>query len=238
MALYRRSFICRSGLIIAGAALAITRSGKLIAQTPFGGARPMTYDIKPLSFDPQRIKGLSEKLLVSHYENNYSGAVRRLNMLTAQLAETDYGKTPAFVVTGLKREELIAANSMLLHELYFDGLGEGDAPSGGLAEAITRDFGSVEKWRLRFSAMGKAIGGGSGWVLLTYLPRNNRLINQWAADHSTMLAGSRPILPLDMFEHSYHIDYGARSAAYVDAFMDVIRWDNAVSLYDRYSREV
>jgi len=127
---------------------------------------------------------------------------------------------------------------MLLHELYFDGLGDGGEPLGGLAEAITRDFGSVENWRAQFSAMGKAIGGGSGWVLLTYLPRDERLINQWAADHTTMLAGARPILALDKFEHSYHIDYGPRSAVYVDAFMEVIRWDNAVELYDRYSREV
>ena len=85
--------------------------------------------------------------------------------------------------------------------------------------------------------MGKAIGGGSGWVLLTYSPRDRRLTNQWAADHTTMLAGARPILALDMFEHSYHIDYGARSAAYVDAFMEVVRWENPAKLYERYSSE-
>ena len=83
--------------------------------------------------------------------------------------------------------------------------------------------------------MGKAIGGGSGWVLLTYSPRDKRLLNQWASDHTTTLAGGRPILALDMFEHSYHIDYGAKSAVYVDALMNVIRWDNPAKLYDRYS---
>jgi Fe-Mn family superoxide dismutase len=70
---------------------------------------------------------------------------------------------------------------------------------------------------------------------LTYSPGGKRLINQWAADHTTTLAGGRPILALDMYEHSYHIDYGARAAAYVDAFMDVIRWDNPATLYGRYS---
>ena len=197
----------------------------------------MVYNIKPLPFDPQQIKGLSEKLLISHYENNYSGAVKRLNTLTAHLAELDFAKTPVFEINGLKREELIASNSMILHELYFDGLGGGGAPSGSLADAIARDFGGVDRWRTEFSAMGKAIGGGSGWVLLTYSPRDKRLLNQWASDHTTTLAGGRPILALDMFEHSYHIDYGAKSAAYVDAFMNVIRWDNAAKLYDRYSRE-
>jgi Fe-Mn family superoxide dismutase len=234
----RRDFIGGAALA-AGAALAVIPASRaaLVQTTLITGLKPMAYDIKPLPFDPKNIKGLSEKLLISHYENNYSGAVRRLNTLTAQLAELDFAKAPVFTINGLKREELIASNSMILHELYFDGLGDGGAPTGGLADAITRDFGSMDRWRAEFSAMGKAIGGGSGWVLLTWSPRGGKLVNQWAMDHTTTLAGGRPILALDMFEHSYHIDYGAKSAAYVDAFMDVIRWDNPAKLFDRYSRE-
>jgi Fe-Mn family superoxide dismutase len=234
----RRAFLRGAGLV-AGTAFAATFSqvSALAQATSNAGPKPMSYDIKPLSFDPKSIKGLSEKLLISHYENNYSGAVKRLNALSVQLAELDFAKTPVFVINGLKREELIAANSMILHELYFDGLGGGGAPSGTLADALTRDFGNVDRWRAEFVAMGKAIGGGAGWVLLTYSPRDKRLMNQWAADHTTTLAGGRPILALDMYEHSYHIDYGARAAAYVDAFMDVIRWDNPAKLYDRYNRE-
>jgi Fe-Mn family superoxide dismutase len=216
----RGAIVFQGATLPAGTALAATATSKspLARTTTNTGLKPMTYDIKPLSFDPKNVKGLSEKLLVSHYENNYSGAVKRLNTLTAQLAETDFSKTPVFTINGLKREELIAGNSMILHELYFDGLGGGGAPSGPLAEAIGRDFGSVGRWCAEFASMGKAIGGGAGWVLLTYSPRGKRLINQWAADHTTMLAGGRPILALDMYEHSYHIDYGARAAAYVDAF--------------------
>ena len=75
--------------------------------------------------------------------------------------------------------------------------------------------------------MGKALGGGSGWVLLSWSPRDKRLVNQWAADHCHTLAGGQPILALDMYEHSYHIDYGAKAATYVDTFMTAIRWDNA-----------
>ena len=94
----------------------------------------MTYALRPLPFDPENIKGFSEKLLVSHYENNYSGAVRRLNTITAQLAELDFTKAPVFVINGLKREELIATNSMILYELYFDGLGGTGSPNGPLAD--------------------------------------------------------------------------------------------------------
>ena len=75
--------------------------------------------------------------------------------------------------------------------------------------ALEANFGSVERWRDEFVAMGKALGGGSGWVLLIFQPREGTLVNQWAADHTHALAGGVPILALDMYEHAYHLDYGA-----------------------------
>jgi len=191
----------------------------------------MAYEVKPLACDPTRVKGMSEKLIVSHYENNYGGAVRRLNGITEQLAALDFAAAPVFVINGLKREELIASNSMILHELFFASLGEGGEPDGRLRDALIRHFGSFERWQAEFSAMGKAQGGGSGWVLLTWSPRDKKLVNQWAMDHTTTLAGGQPILALDMFEHSYHMDYGARAAAYVDAFMAAINWPNVAHAY-------
>jgi superoxide dismutase, Fe-Mn family len=120
----RRTFLRGAGLV-AGTAFAATFSQiSALAQTTSNvGPKPMSYDIKPLPFEPKTIKGLSEKLLISHYENNYSGAVKRLNALSAQVAELDFAKTPVFVINGLKREELIAANSMILHELRRPGWG-------------------------------------------------------------------------------------------------------------------
>src|SRR3954464_828422 len=190
----------------------------------------MPYSMKPLGCDPARIKGMSERLIVSHYENNYGGAVKRLNLIDEKLAELDYASAPVFVVNGFKREQLIAMNSMILHELFFDGLGEESEPSTGLRDALIRDFGSYERWRAEFMAMGKALGGGSGWVLLSWSPRDRKLVNQWASDHCHTLAGGTPILALDMYEHSYHMDFGAKAASYVDTFMDVIRWNNVERL--------
>jgi len=232
----RRNFIRSVGAIAASSAvLAGTPALAQGNQQAGGGAMP--YQPKPMSFDPKSITGMSEKVLVSHYENNYVGAVKRLNAIGTQLAELDFAKAPNFVINGLKREELIAANSMILHEIYFDGLGGGGKAGGPLAEAIARDFGSTERWRAEFAAMGKAEGGGSGWVILAYSPRDKRLVNQWAADHTTTLAGGRPVLVLDMYEHAYHMDYGAAAAKYVDIYMEAIRWDNAAKLYEQYSRE-
>jgi superoxide dismutase, Fe-Mn family len=232
----RRNFI--TGVGVAAASTTVLAATHALAQgNQPTGAKAMPYQAKPMPFDPKSITGISEKVLVSHYENNYVGAVKRLNAIGAQLAELDFAKAPNFVINGLKREELVASNSMIPHEIYFDGLGGAGKPSGALTDAITSDFGSMERWRAEFVAMGKAEGGGSGWVILAYSPRDKRLINQWAADHTTTLAGGRPVLVLDMYEHAYHMDFGAAAARYVDIYMEAIRWDNAAKLYENYSRE-
>src|ERR1700754_3860361 len=154
----RRDFIKGAAAVSAAVVAGTPALAETNQQT---GAKPMAYQQKPMPFDPKSINGISEKVLVSHYENNYVGAVKRLNAIGAQLADLDYAKAANFVVNGLKREELIAANSMILHEIYFDGLGGGGAPRGALIDAITRDFGGLDRWRTEFSAMGKAQGGGS-----------------------------------------------------------------------------
>jgi superoxide dismutase, Fe-Mn family len=195
----------------------------------------MAFEMKPLSCDPARIKGMSERLIISHYENNYGGAVKRLNTIEEKLAELDYAKAAGFLINGLKREQLIAMNSMVLHELFFDGLGDQSEPGSALRDALTQDFGSYERWRSEFIGMGKALAGGSGWVLLSWLPRNRKLVNQWASDHCHTLAGGTPILALDMYEHSYHIDFGAKAATYVDTFMAAIRWRNVDRLFGEVS---
>jgi Fe-Mn family superoxide dismutase len=193
---------------------------------------PATILVRPLLLKPQWMNGLSERLLVSHYEHNYGGALRRLNAISARLAALDWARTPTFEINGLKREELIAASSVTLHEVYFESLGGygNNPPTGiieppsGLAEALERDFGSVAAWRAEFTTMAKALAGGSGWVILSRSERLGRLVNQWAPDHAHSLPGATPILALDMYEHAYHLDFGANAAAYVDTVMANLNW--------------
>jgi superoxide dismutase, Fe-Mn family len=202
-------------------------------------AAPESVLVRPLLLKPQWMNGLSERLLVSHYVNNYGGALRRLNAIRARLAGVDWARAPGFEINGLKREELIAAGSVILHEIYFDSLGgKGDNPPTGLAEpsadlaqALERDFGSVAAWRTEFTAMAKALAGGSGWAILAWSERLGRLLNQWAADHAHALAGATPILALDMYEHAYHLDFGAKAAAYVDQAMANLNWDRIGARY-------
>ena len=185
----------------------------------------MRYQLKPIFCRPWTLNSLSPRLIESHYENHYGGALRRLNSITEKLESLDFATTPPYVINGLKREELTALNSTLLHELYFASMGgEGGKPTGPIADALARDFGSVERWKSEFVAMGYALTGGSGWVLLTYIPRDRRLINQFASEHSQAVASGIPILALDMYEHAYHIDFGANAKAYVGTFLRNIDW--------------
>lgn len=196
----------------------------------------MDARIQDLPFDLAALHRLSPGLIASHHQNNYGGAVNRLNAIRTQLAGTAFAAAPGFQLNGLKREELIATNSMLLHELYFGSLG-GDGVTMELACTLALDanFGSAARWREEFVACAKALGGGSGWVLLVFQPRDGTLVNQWAAEHTHAVAGGVPILALDMYEHAYHMDYGAAAGAYVDAFMDNIDW---AAVYARYRRAV
>src|SRR5437764_14729710 len=192
----------------------------------------MRYQLKQIYCRPWTLSGLSLKLIESHYENNYGGALRRLNAITEQLESLDFAKTPGYVINGLKREELVALNSTLLHELYFASMGGEGRVTKAMSEALARDFGSVQRWRTEFSAMGYALGGGSGWVLLSWLPRDGKLINQYASEHSQGIAGGMPILALDMYEHAYHMDFGANAKAYVDTFLRNVDWPALEQRYE------
>ena len=208
---------------------ALAAAAPALATEPPVAATPFTPAVLP--FDPKTLGWLSEKLITSHHDNNYVGAVKRLGSIEAQLSGLDMTTAAGFLLNGLKREELIAWNSMILHELYFAGLGATGKPDGRLAAAIEHDFGSDARWRAEFLAMGKALGGGSGWVLLTWSARDRRLVNQWASDHTQSMAGATPILALDMYEHAYAMDFGAKAGTYVDAFMGGVGWSNANRLF-------
>src|SRR4030095_14053285 len=174
----------------------------------------MRYQLTPIPTRPWLLNGLSLRLIESHYENHYGGALRRLNAITEQLDSLDFDKTPPYVVNSLKREQLIALNSTLLHELYFASMAFGDGrPTETIAQVLTRDFGSVDRWRSEFVAMAKGLAGGSGWVLVVYVPRDRRLINQYAGDHGQTTAGGIPIRARGRYGDPYIIGVGGNAAA-------------------------
>ena len=198
----------------------------------------MPQEIAPIAVRPSTLSGISEQMVVSHYENNYGNAVRTLNAVRRELATLDAG-TPPHRLRGLKREEHSLMGSVALHELYFGNLGgfRRAGPNSGLgrpdwhevpdafAAEITADFGSASAWRREFVRTAQSLAGGSGWVLLTYSRRQKRFWNQIATDHSQAAVDAAPVLILDMYEHAYHMDFGVNAAAYIDTFFRNINWE-------------
>jgi len=180
---------------------------------------------KPLPFDATKLTGISEKLIRSHHENNYTGAVKALNVVEQHLAEMATMKDlPAYLYGDLKREELIRTGSVVLHELYFANLGGNGKADGNASKLIGQWFGDQGAWEAEFRRIGNALGGGSGWTILAYNTHTKELHNYWAADHAHNAPFSVPILVMDMYEHAYHMDYGAAAAKYIDAFMQNVNW--------------
>ena len=194
------------------------------------------FRVAPLFFRPWTLNGISPRLIESHYEHNYGAAVARLNAVTQELEAIDLGVAAPQAISRLKREQIDLLNSTLLHELYFASLGgDGRTLPEATSDAITRDFRSVSRWRQEFIALAEALAGDAGWILLTYVPRDGRLTNQSASDHTQGIPGGIPILALDLYEHAYHIEYGPNTAAYIAAFMRNIDW---AAVEARYSDAV
>ena len=119
---------------------------------------------KALNFDPARLNGISEKLIRSHWENNYGGSVKTLNAVKQKLAQALADKdTPAFAYDDLKREHLMRTGSVVFHELYFENLGGNGKADPDLRKAIGGAFGDFDTWETEFRKIGAGLGGGSGW---------------------------------------------------------------------------
>jgi superoxide dismutase, Fe-Mn family len=228
----RRNILASVGVGLGVGAVSAAKATTTPPAAPAPKGKPIAYTPRPLPYDAGSIPVLSERLVSSHHANNYSGAVNRIGAIQSQIGKLDLATVPGFQLAGLKREELIAVNSMIIHELYFGGLGKATAPGSVLGQQLEQDFGSYTAWRAEFMAMGKALGGGSGWVFLMWSPRAGRLINQIAFDHTMTLADGHLIMILDMYEHAYQMDYGAKAGAYVDAIvLNALDWTQADRLF-------
>ncbi len=213
--------------IIATGTTVLGANDNIFAQTdnPASAFRAQ-HQPKPLPFNAAKLKGISEKLIKSHWENNYIGSVKALNTveqrLSAMLKEKDL---PAYLYGDVKREELVRTGSVVLHEQYFANLGGNGKADGKALELLKQWFGSYEQWESEFKKTANALSGGSGWTVLAFNIHTKELHNYWASDHAHNAPFSVPLLVLDMYEHSYHLDYGAGAAKYIDAFMQNVNWD-------------
>ncbi len=196
------------------------------------GAALGTHAVRPLPFDATKLNGLSERLLISHHDNNYAAAVKNLNRVEEELARTSK-ETPPFVVGGLKQSELAYRNSATLHELYFGNLGGGGRASGEIEKTLAQASGSFSRWEETFRATGASLGGGSGWVVTAWDLHRDAAVTYWSGNHTQVLASAVPLLVMDMYEHAYQMDYGAAAAKYIDAFFANIQWEEVATRLTR-----
>lgn len=174
------------------------------------------------------LDGFSEALLTNHF-TLYEGYVKNTNALSDKLkalSEKGEFSTPEFAE--LKRRFGWEWNGMRMHELYFGNMTKESATlsDGVLKERLVATFGSLENWEKNFTGTGAM--RGIGWVVLAHDAETDKLYNVWVNEHDAgHLAGTKPLLVMDVFEHAFMIDYGLKRADYIAAFMRSIDWKTA-----------
>lgn len=225
--------------LTAGSGLLAALTGTIPAAAAQGETPAPRHLPKPLPFNAARLEGLSERLITSHWQNNYQGSVSALNMVEARLAAAMADpEFPALIYGDMKREHLHRTGSVVLHELYFGNLGGSGRAGGTIEAAIGQRFGSFGAWEAEFRRTASSLAGGSGWSVLALNIHTGALENYWMWDHMHAPAAGIPLLALDMYEHSFHMDYGAAAARYIDAFMRNVNWEEVERRYERARRLV
>lgn len=195
-----------------------------------GEAFAQAHQPKPLPFNSSSLNGLSQRLIDSHWSNNYGGSVRALNEMKRRLADALADRDlPPYIYNDLKREHLMRTGSVVLHELYFENLGGSGRADAAAQRLLGAGFGEFGRWEAEFRRIANGLGGGSGWVILGYNSQFGTLENYWMADHMHSPAATVPLLVMDMYEHSYHMDFGSAAGQYVDAFFNNINWEQVLA---------
>ena len=172
-------------------------------------------------------KGFSDTLLKNHFIL-YQGYVANTNkLLDLMMSMVKEGKASTLEFAELKRRFGWEFNGMRLHELYFGNMNKGNSKldeKSKLFKKIEKQFGSYENWLSAFKSVGAM--RGIGWVILYYDFEGDNLVNVWINEHDVgHLAGAKPLLIMDVFEHAYMVDYNLKKADYIESFINSIDWD-------------
>ncbi len=194
----------------------------------------MAHEVK--TFDIGELDGISADQIAQHKDILYPGYVKKLNEIEEKLKNVDLTSANQIYseLRALKAEETFALNGVILHEKYFENLGgNAKAPGETLLAAIVRDFGSFDAWVADFKACGMA---ARGWVMLAHSHYDRKLHNYCLDAHNTNVPATvTPVLVMDVYEHSYVIDYGVKRPPYIEAFMKNINWKAADTRFGVHS---
>ena len=221
----RRNFLFVSSGAAAGTMLVSGHSETQAADgIDFSASGLVTGNPKPLRH--KSIPGfLSAEQIAPHHTAHYGGALRGYSSIDDKLEESVKEGTliDATATSAMQRARQSKGNSVVLHELYFDGLAvKLSDPKTDVRAAIEKRFGSLDKWSNDFQASAKA---AAGWAMLTYHSVNGKLYNVVSDEHAQgPLWMAAPLVVIDVYEHAFYIDYHNRKAEYVEKFMDHIDW--------------
>ncbi len=227
----RRNFLFASSGAAAGSLLVPGFAEGEDDQSLYAGSGLITGNAKPLRY--KEVPGfLSAAQIAPHHSAHYGGALKAFVGVQAKLEES-FKKgaiIDAAAFETMKRVQSSRGNSVVLHELYFDGLAlKTTDPAQGIRHAIDKRFGSIETWATDFINSAKA---AAGWAMLVVHPVNGRLYNVVSDEHAQgPLWLAVPLVVIDTYEHAFYIDYQNKKADYIEKFMRFIDWVEADRRY-------
>ena len=174
-------------------------------------------DLRKFSLPYRELPGLSANLLSNHYKL-YEGYLQRLNALKEPFQKAIL-QDDKWTVAMIAREREFLTNAVILHELYFEELTPGGRGDPG--DVVHPDL--AKRWEREFKILGK---GATGWVVLSWDPKTYTFMDFVMKDHGTgYVAGTIPLLVMDVYEHAYMPDYGLDKEAYINTFFKNINWN-------------
>jgi Fe-Mn family superoxide dismutase len=229
--MHRRNFLFASSGAAAGSLLVPGHAEAEDNSSPFATSGLVTGKVKPLKY--AEVPGfLSAAQIAPHHTAHYGGALKAFAGAEEKF-EASFTKGTAIDPAAFERLKQIQSSrgdSVILHELYFDGLAlKATNPPETMRKAIDKRFGSLDLWAADFVASAKA---AAGWAMLVVHPVNGRLYNVVSDEHAQgPLWLAMPLVVIDTYEHAFYIDYQNKKADYVEKFLKYIDWAEADRRY-------
>jgi Fe-Mn family superoxide dismutase len=237
-AISRRSALQTLGVLgVGAAALGLTPKAGAATASPDLPASKIgfadgQYILPPLPYEPNALEPfIDEETMVIHHDTLHRNYVNGANRVAGELAKIAAGEGDASLTKAYTRDLAFFGSGHALHTLFWNNMkpGGGGEPSGELAAALEKDFGSFANFMRLMTAAAVGVEG-SGWSLLSYEPIAGRLIViQVEKQQDLTFQGATPLLGCDVWEHAYFLKYKAKRAEYVEAWKNVIHWEDVAS---------
>lgn len=197
----------------------------------------MKHVLPPLPYDYNELEPYYDaETLHLHHDKHHAAYVNGLNVAEEKLAEAreagDYS-----LVRHWERNMAFNGSGHLLHSIFWTNMAPNQSgsprnPKGNLADQISCDFGSLDAFKKQFSSTAISVEG-SGWCILGWMPEFNKLVILEAENHQNQtLWGVKPLLVVDVWEHSYYLRYQNRRAEWLENWWHIVNWDDVAKRFD------